>query len=107
MSKGPHQGAHSDPPHPYHLVNPSPWPAMGSLAAFILAVGAVHWWHGGTALILAGGFTLVLATMALWWKDVIFEAQVEKVHTEVVRHGLRVGMGLFIASEVMFFVAFF
>ena len=103
------QAAHSGnpAPHPYHLVDPSPWPALGALAAFVLAFGAVHWWHGGTPLIMAAGFALVLTTMAVWWRDVVHEAQTEQVHTDVVRHGLRVGMVLFIASEVMFFVAFF
>ena len=28
------------PKHPYHLVDPSPWPALGSLGALILALGA-------------------------------------------------------------------
>jgi cytochrome c oxidase subunit 3 len=93
--------------HPYHLVNPSPWPAVGSLAAFLTAFGAVQWWHGGTALIFGAGIALVLITMFAWWRDVIREAQVDHAHTPVVRHGLRVGMGLFLASEVMFFVAFF
>ena len=29
--------------HDYHLVNPSPWPAVGGASAFILAIGAVSW----------------------------------------------------------------
>jgi len=57
--------------------------------------------------VLVAGVVVVLATMALWWRDVIREAQVQHAHTAPVRHGLRVGMVLFIASEVMFFVAFF
>jgi len=94
-------------PHPYHLVEPSPWPAVGSSAAFVLAVGGVQYMKGGQAWIMILGFLLVLFTMLMWWRDVIHEARVDRAHTEVVRHGLRVGMGLFIASEVMFFVAFF
>jgi cytochrome c oxidase subunit 3 len=94
--------------HPYHLVNPSPWPLTGALSAFVLAYGAVTFFHDrNQPWIMVAGFVLVLVTMALWWRDVIREAQVERVHTTEVRHGLRVGMGLFIASEVMFFVAFF
>jgi cytochrome c oxidase subunit 3 len=95
------------PAHPYHLVNPSPWPALGALAAFLTTVGAVHWWQQGTPLIMVGGLSLVVLTMILWWRDVVREAQRDHAHTAIVRHGLRVGMGLFIASEVMFFVAFF
>ncbi len=93
--------------HPYHLVHPSPLPALGSIAAFVTAFGGVHYWHGGTIVILLVGLALVLSTMFMWWRQVISEAQVEHAHTPVVRQGLRYGMGLFIASEVMFFVAFF
>ena len=45
--------------------------------------------------------------MALWWRDVLKEGHVPGLHTPVVRLGLRYGMALFIASEVMFFVGFF
>ena len=45
--------------------------------------------------------------MAVWWRDVIREATFQGYHTPIVQLGLRYGMALFIASEVMFFVAFF
>ena len=32
--------------HDYHLVDPSPWPFVGSVSAFVMAVGAVIWMHG-------------------------------------------------------------
>ncbi len=92
--------------HDYHLVNPSPWPAVGGASAFILAIGAVHWMHGGTSAIMAVGFALVLYTMFMWWRDVIHEAHAGD-HTPVVSLHLRYGMIMFIASEVMFFVAWF
>jgi len=96
------------PAHPYHLVNPSPWPFVGSVAAFVTAYGAVTYFHNrDQPWLMIAGLVLVVLTMALWWRDVVREAQIEHAHTEVVRHGLRVGMALFIASEVMFFVAFF
>ena len=31
----------SDVKHDYHLVDPSPWPVVGSVFAFIMMVGAV------------------------------------------------------------------
>ena len=49
----------------------------------------------------------VLYTMAGWWRDVIQESVVKGNHTPVVKLHLRYGMLLFIASEVMFFVAWF
>ena len=49
----------------------------------------------------------VLYTFLGWWRDVIREAQFDGFHTRVVQISHRYGMILFIASEVMFFVAWF
>ncbi|CAN5215400.1 cytochrome c oxidase subunit 3 [soil metagenome] len=92
--------------HDYHLVDPSPWPAIGATAAFITAVGLVLWMHGSNPAIAIIGFAGVLYTMFMWWRDVIREAH-KGDHTAVVSIHLRYGMLLFIASEVMFFVAWF
>jgi cytochrome c oxidase subunit 3 len=96
--------------HDYHLVAPSPWPAIGSVAAFILAVGAISWMHHSftaAPYVFGVGAIGVLYTMIGWWRDVIREANVEGHHTRVVQISHRYGMILFIASEVMFFVAWF
>jgi cytochrome c oxidase subunit III len=92
--------------HDYHLVNPSPWPAVGAFAAFVTAVGAIIWMHGKTSAVMYVGLALVLYTMFMWWRDVIKEAHAGD-HTPVVSLHLRYGMLMFIASEVMFFVAWF
>ena len=92
--------------HPYHLVDPSPWPILGAVSAFVLAVGAITYMHGGSVWFIAPGVIGVLYTMLAWWRDVIKESK-EGFHTKVVQLGLRYGMILFIASEVMFFVAWF
>jgi cytochrome c oxidase subunit 3 len=92
--------------HDYHLVNPSPWPIIGATAAFILAVGAILWMHGWTPAVAIVGLVGILCTMFMWWRDVIKEGD-RGDHTPVVQLHLRYGMLLFIASEVMFFVAWF
>ena len=92
--------------HDYHLVQPSPWPAVGATSAFVLAVGAVLWMHGSQPWIMIVGFVGTLYTMFMWWRDVIHEAHAGD-HTPVVQLHLRYGMILFILSEVMFFVAWF
>ena len=98
--------------HDYHLVNPSPWPFVGSAAATVMAIGGVIWMKGMFGLekhtlwpFLLGLFG-VLYTMVGWWTEVVREAN-QGDHTPVVSIGLRYGMILFIASEVMFFVAWF
>jgi len=109
--------AHAEVKHPYHLVTPSPWPIVGSIGAFLMLGGAVFWMNSGANKFfgpLAGqpyvfivGFVLVLYTMAGWWRDVVRESVVLKEHSPVTKLGMRFGMVLFIASEVMFFLAWF
>jgi cytochrome c oxidase subunit III len=93
--------------HPYHLVDPSPWPIIGAIGAGITTVGGVLFMHDVTPWVLPVGFIVLLLTMALWWRDVVKEATFQGHHTPVVQLGMRYGMLLFIASEVMFFAAFF
>jgi cytochrome c oxidase subunit 3 len=98
--------------HDYHLVSPSPYPLIGSIAAFVMAAGGVIWMKGlwgmpkHDPMIFFVGLAGVLYTMAGWWTQVVREANAGD-HTPVVSIGLRYGMILFIASEVMFFVAWF
>jgi cytochrome c oxidase subunit 3 len=102
----------SNPPsspnsHPFHLVNPSPWPIAASMAVLVLAVGAVFFMHGIDHWLFIAGVGALLATFIGWWRDVIGESNTPNIHTSAVQKGLKIGMGLFIVSEVMFFVAFF
>ena len=92
--------------HDYHLVDPSPWPVVGSISVLILAIGAVQMLHDSTPWVMLIGFAGVLYTMLAWWRDVVVEAD-KGDHTPVVQLHHRYGMILFIASEVMFFVAWF
>ncbi|PZQ48256.1 MAG: cytochrome c oxidase subunit 3 [Micavibrio aeruginosavorus] len=115
-------------PHPYHLVRPSIWPLVASIVAGLTAFGMVLFMHdtklgdlfkslqgaeGGIgdfkfgAKLLIPAFLGILAVMFFWWKDIIFETVKENVHNGITEVGLKFGMSLFIASEVMFFVAFF
>ena len=93
--------------HPYHLVDPSPWPIIGGAVAGLLTGGAVWWLHGGPPWFMVAGVLGVLGIMFVWWRDVIMEGEYGGFHNPVVQIGLRFGMALFIASEVMFFSAFF
>jgi cytochrome c oxidase subunit 3 len=58
-------------------------------------------------LVLGVGIIGVLYTMFAWWVDVTREAEHQGHHTRVVQIHHRYGMIMFIASEVMFFVAWF
>ena len=95
--------------HPFHLVNPSPWPLFTSLATLFMFFGLALYLQGyflGFNLFVFGQLSVILIA-AIWWRDVVREATFESVHTLVVQNGLRYGMLLFILSEVMLFFAFF
>nr|UAD89773.1 cytochrome c oxidase subunit 3 [Hydropuntia rangiferina] len=95
--------------HPFHLVDPSPWPFVASFAAFSCAIGGVMYMHAykqGSIVLLCGFFMLFL-TMFVWWRDVVRESTLEGHHTGIVQRGLRYGVLLFIISEILFFFAFF
>ena len=93
--------------HSYHLVDPSPWPIVASFGAFMMVTGLVLYMHkfvGGWGL-FSTGFSIILYVMYTWWRDIIREATFEDTHSIVVQKGLRLGMILFIVSEIMFFFA--
>jgi cytochrome c oxidase subunit III len=105
--------------HDYHIIDPSPWPLVASVGALIMAFGGVGYMRylSGGSFNLFGvnwaapwlfyiGLGLVLYTMYGWWSDTVKESR-EGHHTRVVSLHLRYGMIMFIASEVMFFVAWF
>jgi cytochrome c oxidase subunit 3 len=94
--------------HDYHILPPSPWPLVGSMAALVMAVGGIMFMHeyAGGGWVFLIGLAGVLFTMYSWWADVIREAHAGD-HTPVVQLHFRYGMILFIASEVMFFVGWF
>ena len=93
--------------HPYHLVDPSPWPLLSAFSGGALVLGIIFVAHSNSYWLLGLGLVATLACMFFWWRDILKESRTPGLHSPVVRIGLRYGMVLFIASEVMFFVAFF
>jgi len=95
--------------HPFHIVDPSPWPFVASMGAFFTVMGLVLYMHFFTKgfLLLSIGLITLFSTAAFWWRDVVREATFEGNHTTYVIKGLKMGMILFIVSEAMLFFAFF
>ena len=95
--------------HPYHLVDPSPMPLLMSFSIMAMLVGVAMSFHQHDLgfYVLGAGLIAVLTCCFYWWRDVIAEGINDKAHTGAVQMGMRVGMALFIVSEVMFFFAFF
>jgi len=109
----------SNKTHDFHILPQSPWPFVASMGAFIMAIGAVglmrHLKGQEVSLFFINisgwhffiiGLAIVLYVMFAWWRDVVKESHAGD-HTPIVQLHLRYGVILFIASEVMFFVAWF
>nr|ARK36816.1 cytochrome oxidase subunit 3 [Cynoglossus joyneri] len=93
--------------HPYHMVDPSPWPLTGAIGALLLTSGLAMWFHFNSISLMVLGLVLLTLTVMQWWRDVIREGTFQGHHTTSVQKGLRYGMVLFIVSEVLFFAGFF
>jgi len=95
--------------HPFHMVQQSPWPLVGSLAGLTTTIGGVLYMHSYPLgfKILSLGLVHVMFTMFWWWKDVIRESTYQGFHTLAVQRLIKLGFQLFIVSECMFFFGFF
>ena len=99
--------SNSQKSHDYHLVDPSPWPLFASIGALIACGGAVIYFRTDSPWIMIIGLLALFYVTYMWFRDITIEGEHQGHHTPVVQLGLRYGMTLFIASEVMFFVAWF
>nr|UCC42862.1 cytochrome c oxidase subunit III [Geisha distinctissima] len=93
--------------HPYHMVTKSPWPILSSMNIMTTMIGTVMWITKKEMITMILGITLTTICATTWWRDVIRESTFQGNHTIKVTKGLKMGMILFIVSEIMFFVSFF
>nr|AWV84295.1 cytochrome oxidase subunit III [Babras sonorivox] len=93
--------------HPFHLVDHSPWPLTGSIGALTFVSGMIMMFHKYNYNLVIVGVLLLIFTMIQWWRDISREGTFQGLHTNIVVKGLKIGMILFIVSEVLFFVSFF
>lgn len=95
--------------HPYHIVDPRPWPLSSSLGAQILLRGLAGWMSQFDIKgnLVNCGILLLLLSVVQWWRDVNREATLQGKHTSQVENRIRLGVLLFIVSEIFFFASFF
>jgi cytochrome c oxidase subunit 3 len=95
--------------HPYHLVSPSHWPIFTCISLLTLTTSgvlAMHAFDNAVYFLYIALFTLILS-MSFWFRDIISEGTYLGNHTLAVQKGLNLGVGLFIVSEGLFFLAIF
>ena len=97
----------------YYVPAQSPWPFVGAVALFLIAVGAGNFvvestkgkeGYGGA--ILTTGVIVLLVMLFGWFKNQIDESM-SGLYSAQLGRSYRQGMSWFIFSEVMFFAAFF
>lgn len=93
--------------HPFHLVDISPWPLIGSLGTLELIIGLINWFNFFDISLFFLGLIVILLTIYQWWRDISREGAFQGIHTFKVVRGLKLGIILFIISEVFFFFSFF
>nr|YP_009917410.1 cytochrome c oxidase subunit III [Amblyomma ovale]QLF99609.1 cytochrome c oxidase subunit III [Amblyomma ovale]QLF99622.1 cytochrome c oxidase subunit III [Amblyomma ovale] len=93
--------------HPFHLVEKSPWPLTGSISAFCLTLSFINYFTNNNNILIFVAFILLFLSSFQWWRDISREASLQGFHTIFVVQGLKLGMILFILSEVFFFISFF
>ena len=52
--------------HPYHLVDPSPWPLIGACGSFLTTLGGVTYFHYSQTGLLVMGLVIIMGTMVVW-----------------------------------------
>nr|YP_010531169.1 cytochrome c oxidase subunit III [Athalia sikkimensis]UXW93391.1 cytochrome c oxidase subunit III [Athalia sikkimensis] len=93
--------------HPFHMVDISPWPILGAFSVMTLMSGSIKLFHQNSMDLFLVGLISTLLIMIQWWRDIIRESTFQGLHTNKVMKNMRLGMILFITSEIFFFVSFF
>nr|YP_010535875.1 cytochrome c oxidase subunit III [Crypsis chinensis]UYB79087.1 cytochrome c oxidase subunit III [Crypsis chinensis] len=93
--------------HPFHLVDVSPWPLLGSLSAMTFMSSLIAMFHFHNTNLIWFSLLNMMLIMYQWWRDITREASYMGIHTLIIVNGMRWGMILFITSEVLFFLSFF
>nr|YP_011004802.1 cytochrome c oxidase subunit III [Anagyrus jenniferae]WPT46943.1 cytochrome c oxidase subunit III [Anagyrus jenniferae] len=92
---------------PFHLVTLSPWPLLMSFSILNFLVSLINWMNFYMFQEIFIFLMLILICMVQWWRDVVRESLLQGFHTKMVIKGLKMGMFLFIISEVFFFISIF
>jgi cytochrome c oxidase subunit III len=99
--------------HDFHIPNRSVWPPLSCLGGGLIAFGAIMCWHVQPLIIgqsvLVAGLLLAIVSAFQWFFMLTKESRERGFLSQpfVLDLANRYGMIFFIASEVMFFSAFF
>nr|BAG24184.1 cytochrome oxidase subunit 3 [Ascoschoengastia sp. TATW-1] len=90
-----------------HLVTPSPWPILSAVSLLMGTFSFIILFHKksnyGTFMFLL----IALVVFFSWSKDIFTESSLEGEHSKKVSSTLKIGMILFIVSEIFLFISMF
>lgn len=93
--------------HPFHLVENRPWPIIISINILNLIISLISWIHLLEYKILIIRTLIILINSYQWWRDITRERTFQGWHTKKVILRIKLGIILFIVSEILFFASFF
>nr|QVT11058.1 cytochrome c oxidase subunit III [Pachycrepoideus vindemmiae] len=92
---------------PFHLVSLSPWPILLSFTLLNFMFSVIAMFHYNNIYMVIFNYLTIILCMYQWWRDVTRESTYQGYHTNKVIEGLKLGMMLFIISEIFFFISIF
>nr|AZL93404.1 cytochrome c oxidase subunit 3 [Habroteleia persimilis] len=92
---------------PFHLVTLSPWPLYTSTTLFFLMMSMINMFNFKMFYMMYLNFIILFMILLQWWRDTIRESSFQGFHSMNTMEGLKMGMILFIISEIFFFLSFF
>ena len=92
----------------YYVPHATRWPIIGSVGMILMMASAAYWVNGSSTApwTFLVGLAVMVYMMFGWFGEVIRESEAGMYNAQVDT-SFRMGMFWFIASEVMFFAAFF
>lgn len=90
----------------FNLLSLNPWPVLMAKRVFLMFVGIVKMLYCHKFIIVFLGLRFVVVISFCWFKEIVLENFLG-AHNSLMGRLIRVGMVLFITSEVMFFSGFF
>uniref|UniRef100_UPI0030FEB765 cytochrome c oxidase subunit 3 n=1 Tax=Vespula orbata TaxID=2684586 RepID=UPI0030FEB765 len=93
--------------HPYHMVTVSPWPLITSINIMFVLIGMMKWFYFMNLDLIYISMPALLLSLYQWWRDVVREGTFQGMHTSSMIKNLKMGMILFIISEIFFFISLF
>ena len=95
--------------HPFHLVEPSPWPIFIAFNLLFFLIGFVSLLNGYLLAIYTYlfSFSMVLLVFSLWLYDIITESLYLGSHSYKTLRSLVLGFLFFLLTEVMLFFSLF